>query len=125
MFSLLTSSHTKKEDGVGWGSAPSLDSVCCFAHAACTLGHVRLFVTHQAPLSMEFPGKNTGVGGHFLLQGIFPTQGSNSLLLHWQVDSLPRHHLGNPEQHRKSFLLLHTSPALEESTLKVIRLALQ
>ena len=25
----------------------------------------------------DSPGKNTGVGGHFLLQGIFPTQGSN------------------------------------------------
>ena len=24
----------------------------------------------------DFPGKNTGVGCHFLLQGIFPTQGS-------------------------------------------------
>ena len=29
-----------------------------------------------------FPGKNTGVGCHFLLQGIFLTQGSNSGLLH-------------------------------------------
>ena len=28
------------------------------------------------------PGKNTGVGCHFLLQGIFPTQGSNSGLLY-------------------------------------------
>ena len=39
----------------------------------------------------NFPGKNTGVGCHFLLQGIFLTQGLNScllLLLHWQVDSL-------------------------------------
>ena len=27
-------------------------------------------------------GKNTGVGGHFLLQGIFLTQGSNLHLLH-------------------------------------------
>ena len=38
------------------------------------------------------PGKNTGVGCHFLLQGIFPTQGFNPwllCLLHWQVDSLP------------------------------------
>ena len=26
----------------------------------------------------NFPGKSTGVGCHFLLQGIFPTQGSNS-----------------------------------------------
>ena len=28
-----------------------------------------------------FPGKNTGVGCHFLLQGIFPTQGSSLCLL--------------------------------------------
>ena len=33
------------------------------------------------------PDKNTGAGCHFLLQRIFPTQGSNSHLLHWQVDS--------------------------------------
>ena len=35
----------------------------------------------------DFPGKNTGVASHFLLQGIFPPQGSNWCLLHWQVDS--------------------------------------
>ena len=38
----------------------------------------------------NFPGKNTGVGCHFLLQGIFTTQGSNLHLfhlLHWQADS--------------------------------------
>ena len=38
------------------------------------------------------PGKNTGVGCHALLQGIFPTQGANPCLLcllHWQVGSLP------------------------------------
>ena len=43
----------------------------------------------------DFPGKNTGMGWHFLLQGIFPTQGSNPqflCLLHWQVDSLPMCH---------------------------------
>ena len=37
---------------------------------------------------------------HFLLQEIFPTQGLNLNLLgplHWQVDSLPLHHLGNPK----------------------------
>ena len=31
------------------------------------------------------PGKNTGVGCHFLLQAIFLTQGSNPCLLHWQA----------------------------------------
>ena len=30
----------------------------------------------------DFPGKNTGVGCHFLLQGNFPTQGLNPGLLH-------------------------------------------
>ena len=40
----------------------------------------------------DFPGKNTGVGCYFLLQGIFPTQGLNPSLLHWQADCLPLSH---------------------------------
>ena len=44
----------------------------------------------------DSPGKNTGVGGHFLLQGVFLTQGLNLCLLHWQADSLPLNHLGSP-----------------------------
>ena len=44
-----------------------------------------------------FPGKNIGVGYHFLLQRIFPTQrSSNPVSGHWQVDSLPMGHLGGP-----------------------------
>ena len=39
------------------------------------------------PCLWDFPGKNTGVGCHFLLQGIFPTRGSNLGFLYWQVDS--------------------------------------
>ena len=56
-------------------------------------------VAHQAPLSMDSPGKNTGVGCHALLQGIFPTQGSNVCLLrllHWQAGSLPLVPPGKP-----------------------------
>ena len=44
-------------------------------------------------------GSNTGVGCHALLQGIFPTQGSNlSLLclLNWQVVLYHWCHLGSP-----------------------------
>ena len=37
----------------------------------------------------DSPGKNTGVGCHALLQGIFPTQGSNPGLPHCAADSLP------------------------------------
>ena len=40
------------------------------------------------PGSSAHGGKNTRVGCHFLLQGIFPTQGSNSHLLLWQADPL-------------------------------------
>ena len=57
----------------------------CVCVLSC-FGHVQLFVTlrtvtHQAPLSMGFSSKHTGVGYHALLQGIFPTQGSNLHLL--------------------------------------------
>ena len=44
----------------------------------------------------DSPGKNTGMGCHALLQGIFLTQGWNPwllCLLHWQPGSLP---LGPP-----------------------------
>ena len=57
-------------------------------------------VARQAPPSRASPVKNTGVGCHFLLQGIFPTQGSNLCLwslLQWQADSLPLSHLGESE----------------------------
>ena len=41
----------------------------------------------------DFPGKSTGVGSHFLLQGIFPTQGWNPHLLHWQADYIAQNSL--------------------------------
>ena len=47
----------------------------------------------------HFPSKNTGVGCHFLLWGIFSPQRLNlSLLgpLHWQVRFLPLSHWGSP-----------------------------
>ena len=47
----------------------------------------------------NFPGKNIGASCHFLLLGIFPTQGSNPgllHLLHWQMDSLPLAPYGKP-----------------------------
>ena len=34
------------------------------------------------------------MGCHFLIQGIFPTRGSNPHRLHWQTDSLPLYYLG-------------------------------
>ena len=75
--------------------------MCC---VLSRFSHVGLFetpwtVAHQAPLSIEFSSKNTGVGCHALLQGTFLTQGSNLrllCLLHWQVGSLPLTPPGKP-----------------------------
>ena len=46
---------------------------------------------------LDFSGKNIGVSCHFLLQGIFLTQGSNLHLLHWQADSLSTELPGKPK----------------------------
>ena len=54
-------------------------------------------VACQTPLSMDSPGKNSGVGCHALLQWIFPTQGSNPSLPYWQVDSLSSEPPGKPK----------------------------
>ena len=42
-------------------------------------------VACQPPLSMGFSRQETGVGCHFLLQGIFPSQSLNLGLLHWRL----------------------------------------
>ena len=56
---------------------------CCLVPQSC----LTLYDTVDCSLPdsfcpWDFPGKNTGVGCYFLLQGIFPTQGSNPCLLH-------------------------------------------
>ena len=53
------------------------------------LGPARLF--H----SLDFPGKNTGLGCHSLLQGIFLTQGSSPGSPALQAGSLPSKSLGH------------------------------
>ena len=66
-------------------------SVCAYvlSHSVVSDSVTPWTAAHQ---NSSCPGKNTGVGCHFLLQRIFPTQGSNSGLqsvLNWQVDFLP------------------------------------
>ena len=52
----------------------------------------------------DFPGKNTGVGCHFLLQRIFPTQGSNPGLLHCRQRLYGLSHQGSYGSSVYSFL---------------------
>ena len=95
------------EEAISWWPLPQQANCAAFLcliykflsvwSGMCMLSCVWLFVTPwttapQAPLSMGFfQARNTGVGCHFLLQRIFPHQGSNPCLLcllHWQTDSL-------------------------------------
>ena len=59
----------------------------------------------------DFPGKNTSVGCHFLLQKIFPTQASTHVslcLLHWRADSLPLVPPGKPHPPKTPYPLSGT-----------------
>ena len=61
--------------------------------------------SHQALCLWNSPGKNTGVDCHALLQGIFPTQGSNTCLLrplHWQAAFLSPAPPGKPKRVRRA-----------------------
>ena len=74
-----------------WGTLlPPCGSVISDSLQPCCLHPTRLLCPWDSP------GKNTGVGCHFLLQGVFPTQGLNLCLLNRQADSLPLSHQGNP-----------------------------
>ena len=53
-------------------------------------------VNQQAPLSVEFSSKSTGVGCHFLLQGVFLTQGMKPGLLYYRQIRYRLSHQGTP-----------------------------
>ena len=64
-------------------------AVCIVTQLCPTLCHPldnSLSVSSLLPL--DFSGKNTGMGGHFLLQGIFLTQVLNLGWFNWQVEFL-------------------------------------
>ena len=67
------------------------------------------------------PGKNTGVGCHFLLQGIFLTQGSNLHLQHWHTDSLLLHHLGSPILYSRFILKYYIFPFKTSSMFSIFK----
>ena len=61
-------------------------------------------VAHQ-----NSPGKNTGLGCHFLLQGIFETQGLNLGLLHCRQILYHLSHQGSPSE-SVSHSVVHATP---------------
>ena len=70
-----------------------------------SLSRVRLFATPWTKSPWDFLGKNTGVGCHFFLQGIFPTQGSNPGLPHCRQTLYRLSYQGSPKHKLESKLL--------------------
>ena len=100
-------------------------------HAHC-FSHVQLSDSMDCSLPgssvhEDSPGKNTEVGCHELLQGIFPTQGSNPrllCLLNWQAGSLPLVTPGKPISSMCCAVLSHLvmSDSLQPHRLQPARL---
>ena len=94
--------------------------IVCGTSCPCSVAHLCLTLCDSVDYSPPgssvnpmdrwlTPRKNTGVSCHFLLQGMFPAQGSNLCLmqlLHWQMDSLPLSHLGSCVVHIGAKLML-------------------
>ena len=75
---------------------------CCFVAKSClTLLQPRGLQLARLLCPWVSKGKNSGVGCHALLQGIFPTQGSNPGLLHCREIL---YHLGNQRRPNQSIL---------------------
>ena len=68
---------------------------CCFEIESCSVMSDSLW-TPWTIQSMEFSRQNAGVGSLSLLQGIFPTQGSNPGLLHCSFILYLMNHKGSP-----------------------------
>ena len=100
--SLLVSMSTR----LSWGCVQQGNwyDMKCVCVCVCVCIHAQLCPTLCNPMncslpvrllcSWNFSGKNTRVCWPFLLQGIFPAQGSKPRLLQWQMDSSPLCHLG-------------------------------
>ena len=82
-------------------------SLCCVSHSLVSNS---LWPHGLQPTRLLYPcdflDKNTGLGCHSLLQGIFPTQGLNPHLLHWQVGSLPSEPPGKPIRESNRYIII-------------------
>ena len=84
----------------GWNPHFTLVTVlACSISQACLTLCDPMDCSPRLRCPWDSPGKSTGEGCHFLLQGICPTQGLNLCLLHllhWQAGSLSLHRPGSP-----------------------------
>ena len=92
---------------------------CVYMHAcvhACLVVSNSLWLHGLWPTRFlcpwNFKGRNTGIGCHFLLLGIFLTQELNLHLLHWQAHSLSLCCLGSPTNMDMLYSTIQSCPAL-------------
>ena len=77
-----------------------LEVPVCVCVCVCALSRVLFFCD---PMDCSLPGSSVhGVFQARILGCIFLTQGSSWSLLHWQMDSLPLHHLGSPNNSQQA-----------------------
>ena len=74
----------------------SYSVLCLLAHSCPTLCNLMDYSPPGSSVHGDSPGKNTGVGCHAFLQGIFPTQGPNPGLPHGRQLLYHLSHQGSP-----------------------------
>ena len=85
--------------------------VCSVTQLCPTLCHLTNCSPQGSSLHGDTPGKNTGVGHHALLQGIFSNQGLNPGLPHYRWILYCLSHQGGPTGHISMFIsLVSTHP---------------
>ena len=91
--------HPKRSSCSPWPELRSIDLifiVCLVTQSCPTLCNPMDCSPPGSSVHGDSPGKNTGVGCHALLQGIFPTQGLNPALPHYRQIFLPSVPAGEP-----------------------------
>ena len=71
--------------------------LCLVSQLSPTLCNPMDYSLPGSSVHRDSPGKNTGVGCHALLQGIFPTKGSYPGLLHCRWILYQLSHQGSPQ----------------------------
>ena len=97
--------HRVMRDGEKKESAVIKRKMCLVAQSCLTLCDPMDCNPPGSSVPGDSPDKNTGVGCHTLLQGIFPTQGSNPGLLYCRQILYQQSHQGSLYVYK--YLLIH------------------
>ena len=86
----------KQTDGSSKNQTKNYPVLCLVIQSCPTLCNPMVCSPRGSSVHGDSPGKNSRVGCHALLQGVFPTQGSNPGLLHCRWILYHLSHQGSP-----------------------------